>query len=106
MPNERERAVKRELDEIVLALRRELPEIKRRYGVRSLAVFGSRVRGEHGAGSDLDILVEYDKAPTLFKFIELEDHLSQTLNAKVDLVMRSALRPRLGERILAERVIV
>jgi Predicted nucleotidyltransferases len=62
------------------------------------------VRGEQEADSDLDILVEYETPPDFFQFIELEDYLSEILGVKVDLVMKSALRPRIGKRILAESI--
>jgi len=91
-----------DLEEIRRALRAHLPELRERYGVKSLGLFGSYVRGEEGPRSDLDILVEFERAPTFFRFIELEDELSQLLGLKVDLVMKSALKPRIGERILAE----
>ena len=50
--------------------------------------------------------MEFDAAPTFFGFIELEDKLSSLLGVKVDLVMKSALRPEIGRRILAEVVSV
>ncbi len=92
------------LPEILKTLRMVLPELQERYGVRSLGVFGSSARGEGGPRSDVDILVEFKRAPTFFQFVELEDELSRLLNVKVDLVMRSALKPRIGERILSEVV--
>ncbi len=85
-------------------LRVELPALKAGYGVRSLALFGSVVRGEATETSDLDILVEYEQAPTLFEFVRLKAHLSELLGAPVDLVMRSALKPAIGRTILAEMV--
>lgn len=94
----------RTLTEIRQILREYLPELRVRYGVRSLALFGSYVRGEQGNASDLDILVEYETPPDFFQFVELEDTLSQLLGVQVDLVMKSALRPRIGQRILAESV--
>jgi len=92
------------LPEILKTLRMVLPELQERYDVRSLGVFGSFVRGKRGPRSDVDILVEFERAPTFFQFVELEDELSRLLNVKVDLVMRSALKPRIGERILSEVV--
>lgn len=92
------------LAEIQRILREHFPELRSRYGVRSLALFGSYVRGEQEPGSDLDILVEYETPPDFFQFIELEDYLSQILGIRVDLVMRSALRPHIGKKILAECV--
>ena len=85
-------------------LRRNLPGIRARYHVASLGLFGSYVRGEARIRSDLDVLVEYDQAPSFFEFIDLEERLSSLLGVKVDLVMKRALKPRIGERILAEVV--
>jgi predicted nucleotidyltransferase len=91
-------------EDIMAALRDRLPELRERYGVRSLGIFGSYVRGEQGKRSDLDILVEFDRVPTLFEFVRLERHLSQQLGVKVDLVMKSALKPTIGRYILEEVV--
>lgn len=85
-------------------LREKLSEIRTRYRVKSLGVFGSYVRGEQTPSSDLDILVDYEVAPTFFQFIELEDYLTELVGVKVDLVMKKALKPRIGERVIAELV--
>lgn len=87
-------------------LRQHLPELKERYSVNYLGVFGSYIRGEQTEDSDLDVLVQFDKKPGLFKYIELEDHLSELLGVKVDLVMKSALKPNIGKRILSEVEVV
>jgi uncharacterized protein len=79
-----------------------LPELKEKYNVSYLGVFGSYIRGEQKPGSDLDVLVEFSKTPTLFKFINLENYLSDALEIKVDLVMKDALKPNLGKYILDE----
>ena len=91
------------LDDLRRALRARLPELYERYGVRWLGVFGSYVRGEQSEESDLDLLVEFDERPLgLLQFIALEDELSDALGVKVDLVEKSALKPAIGRRILAE----
>jgi uncharacterized protein len=74
------------------------------YSVRSLWVFGSYVRRQNQPKSDLDLLVEFEGAPTMFVFIRLERCLTSLLGVKVDLVMKSALKPEIGKRILAEVV--
>jgi predicted nucleotidyltransferase len=94
------------LDEIRTLLRRELPRLRREYALRSLKIFGSFVRGEASATSDLDLLVEFDDVPTLFGFVRLENELSELLDVKVDLVMKKGLKPALGERILSEAVAI
>jgi len=91
-------------DQIAVQLRALLPELRECYGVRSLSMFGSRVHDAGGPGSDLDLLVEFDQAPGFFRFIELEDRLGRHLGLKVDLVMKTALRQRIGQRVLAEAI--
>lgn len=85
-------------------LREQLPVLAARYNVHSLGIFGSYARDQQRAESDLDILVEFDETPGLINFIELENYLSDLLNLKVDLVMRQALKPRIGRRILEEMI--
>ena len=92
------------IDEIVEELRRMTPALKRRYPIREIGVFGSYVRGEQTEESDLDVLVEFDDRVTLIDFAGLQQDLSDALGMNVDLVMRSALKPRIGKRILAELV--
>lgn len=79
-----------------------LPELKEKYHVSYLGIFGSYIRGEQKSESDLDILVEFSKTPTIFKFVNLENYLSDTLGVKVDLVMKEALKPNIGKHILSE----
>ena len=94
------------LKDALETLRAHLPEIYRRYQAKSLGIFGSFVRGEEIETSDIDILMEFQSPPTFFRFIEMEDCLSQLLGVRVDLVMKSALKPRIGERVLSEVVSV
>ena len=93
-------------DEIGASLRVILPEVREAYGVRGLSVFGSRARDDAKPDSDVDIVVEFDRPPGFFGFIELEEMLGARLGLRVDLVMKTALRPRLGQRILAESIAV
>jgi len=81
-----------------------LPDLARRYHVKSLALFGSYVRQEQTAQSDLDLLVEFDEPPSLLEFVRLERTLSESLGIKVDLVMKTALKPGIGRRIMQEIV--
>ncbi|MDF0590011.1 nucleotidyltransferase family protein [Candidatus Methanocrinis natronophilus] len=91
------------LEEILQILRDEMPDLSSRYKVRSLGIFGSYARGEADEVSDIDLLVDLeDESLSLMEFIALENHLSDLLGAKVDLVERSALKPAIGRRILEE----
>jgi predicted nucleotidyltransferase len=85
-------------------LKQHLPELSNEYKISFLGIFGSYVRGEQKEESDLDILVEFSEAPDLLEFVELKEDLSKILGVKVDLVMKSALKPRIGKRILKEVV--
>jgi len=85
-------------------LRRQLPMLRTRFHVRYLGVFGSYVEGRPHKGSDLDVLVEFSEAPSLFEFMELESHLSALLGVRVDLVMKDTLKPLIGRRILSQVV--
>jgi predicted nucleotidyltransferase len=94
------------LEDVLNVLRSQRSELRESYGVRKLGVFGSYVRGENRPRSDLDLLVEFDRVPTLFEFVRLERHLTTILGVKVDLVMKTALKPEIGKRILAEVMLV
>lgn len=89
-------------DEVAQKLAAQLATLRQSYGVKRIGVFGSVVRGEQQPESDIDLLVEFVEPVDLFKFIELENQLSELLNAKVDLVTPNALKPAIGERILSE----
>jgi hypothetical protein len=80
-------------------------DLKRR-GVKSLAIFGSVARGEASGGSDIDLLVEFDRPVGLFEFIRLKYALEELTGFRVDLVTPDALRPALREAILSEAVYV
>ena len=50
-------------DAVGARLAARLPELRAEHGVRSLSIFGSYARGEQAEGSDLDLLVEFDRPP-------------------------------------------
>lgn len=90
------------VQDLTARLRQEMPRLRQEYGVRSLGIFGSYVRGEQKKGSDLDILVEFTRVPGMFRFLELERELSRVLGISVDLVQKEAMKPEIGKRILRE----
>lgn len=94
-----------DLASIRAVLREALPDLEARFGVESLAVFGSIARGDAADGSDVDLLVRFrDEPPTLLEFVRLERQLADLLERPVDLVMETALKPPIRARILAECV--
>ena len=94
------------LERITAILKEHKKQLKEKYGVKDLGIFGSYVRGEYKGRSDLDILVEFedDAEIGLLKFVNMENYLSELLGVKVDLVEKSALKPRIGKHILEEVV--
>lgn len=59
-----------------------LPELKQDFNVSYVGLFGSYVRGEQTPESDLDVLVEFSRTPTIFRFVHLENYLSDSLGSK------------------------
>jgi len=94
------------IEEIKKKLAELKPSLKEEFKVQSIGVFGSYLRGEEKKGSDLDVLVEFEESAglSLLDFIGLENYLSDALGVKVDLVEKSALKPRIGKHILKEVV--
>lgn len=89
-------------DALLTTLRQMKPDLSARYHIRSLGLFGSYGRGTPSRRSDIDILVSFTETPSLFAFVRLKGELERSLGRRVDLVMREALRPSIGRRILAE----
>lgn len=90
------------IQDLLSKLRQQLPFLRDQYQVQDLGVFGSYARNEQTPGSDLDLLVTFQETPGFFKYLRLENYLTDQLGVKVDLVMRDALKPQIGGRILRE----
>jgi predicted nucleotidyltransferase len=87
-------------------LNAEAPGLKRKYGVKSLAVFGSMARGDDREGSDVDILVEFDGPATFRGFMGLKLDLEDLLGRRVDLLTPKCLRPAMQAEINEEAILV
>jgi hypothetical protein len=94
----------KKIEQIIKKLKEIMPIIEKKYSVKNLDIFGSYVRSEQKRKGDLDILVEFHETIDLFKYIELENYLSEKLGIKVDLVMKDTLKPRIKDRILNEAI--
>ena len=94
----------KDLEQIKSIIGRNKSFLEERFKVESIGVFGSYLSVEQSEKSDIDILVEFHSTIDLFKFVELENFLSDILSTKVDLVMRNSLKPRIKDRILRETV--
>lgn len=76
------------------------------YGVKEIGIFGSYVRGTQKESSDVDILVGFQKTIGLIAFVSLKNHLTELIGIQVDLVMKKALKPKIGKRISEEVVYI
>ncbi|MEX0704603.1 MAG: nucleotidyltransferase family protein [Planctomycetales bacterium] len=83
-------------------LSERLPELRQRFGVRDLAIFGSVARDETRPDSDVDVLVEFADRPTFDNYMGLKLELEELFGTRVDLVIASDLRPALRPRIEQE----
>ncbi len=90
--------------QVLSTLQAHRSALHERFGVARLALFGSVARDEAIQGSDVDLLVEFDKPVGLFSFLELQNHLEALLGCAVDLGTPQSLKPRLRARVLAEAV--
>lgn len=88
----------------ISTLRSYLPVLKRDFGVRRIALFGSTARDEAREDSDLDILVEFAVVPTLPEFVGLKYFLEDRIGCRVDLVTPDALKPRMRPAVEREAV--
>jgi uncharacterized protein len=89
--------------EILEILRKEKPELVRRYGLKRLALFGSYAREDQREDSDVDILVEVE-AQIRLGFVELADRIEDALGVRTEVVSRRAIKPRYWEMIKGELV--
>ncbi len=79
--------------------------VKDRFGIKSIGIFGSFARGEERSDSDLDVLVDFEEGKKTFdNYMDLKFYLEEFFGRKVDLVTVNALRPQLKTAILSETV--
>ena len=86
-------------------LREHEPEIKKRFGVREIGIFGSFVAKEERPDSDVDVLVSFRKGEETFdNYMDCKFYLEDLFMRKVDLVMKGAIKKRIRPYILKEVV--
>ena len=90
------------IEGILAAMKNHKLELCTEYPIKKIGVFGSYVRGEERSDSDVDVLVEFEHPIDLFRFLDLEEKLSELFGKRVDLVSKKALKPHIGRQILKE----
>ncbi|MBI5748996.1 MAG: nucleotidyltransferase family protein [Nitrospinae bacterium] len=96
----------RNKDIVIKILRGLKKEIKKRFRVKEIELFGSIVREQQKETSDIDFLVDFEEDADLFDLVGLGLFLEKKLNQKVDVVSKRALREELRESVLREAVSV
>ena len=91
---------------ILDCLREAGPSLRRKYGVQSLAVFGSMARGDDHDGSDVDVLVTFEGKASFDHYMGLKLDLEDLLGRRVDLLTPKALRPSMRTEIDREAILV
>jgi uncharacterized protein len=94
------------LTEIQSLLRSHSADLRSKFKVKSLFIFGSYVRNEQTELSDVDVLIEYTEPISLFWLVDTELYLSDLLGIKVDLIMKHSVRPEIKASVLREAVVV
>lgn len=89
-------------EDILQKLKALKPELRRRYRVKEIGLFGSYVRGVQREDSDIDVLVEFEDKADLFDLVGLAMFLEEKLQRKVDVVPKSALRKEIRDTVLKE----
>ncbi|MBM3707018.1 MAG: nucleotidyltransferase family protein [Actinobacteria bacterium] len=94
------------IEDIKKILNENKPLFRKSFKVKEIGIFGSYIKSEQTQKSDLDILVEFENPIDFFDYLEFEEYLTKLLEIKVDLVMKKALKPNIGEKILKEVIYV
>lgn len=91
-------------DAVIAAIRAHLPELRQRFGVRDIKVFGSVARDEATGTSDVDVLVEFEGPTTFDGYFGVKESLEEFLGTRVDLATPAMLKPRLKVEVEREGV--
>ncbi len=89
-------------EEILRILKKLKEDIKIKYKVKSIGIFGSYINNEQTDDSDIDFLVEFEENADLFHYVGLTLFLEEQFNKKVDVISKPALKEELKKSILQE----
>jgi len=83
----------KKIDEIVETLRRHKQNLKNKYKISDIMIFGSYAEGTQTTKSDIDIIVDFEEPPTFSQFLDIEQELEKLLEVKVDLLTTESISP-------------
>jgi predicted nucleotidyltransferase len=91
-------------DVVLQILKQQNAELERKFGVKSLLLFGSVARDDATSASDVDLLVEFNRPVGYFGLFALQDYLEKLLGCPVDLGTPDSLKPYIRERVMSELI--
>jgi uncharacterized protein len=91
-------------DIVLEILRQKNAELTKKFGVKSLSLFGSVARNEAASDSDVDLLVEFNRPVGYFGLFALQDYLEELLGCPVDLGTPDSLKPYIRERVMGNLI--
>ena len=89
---------------VLTKLKERIEDIRQRFSVKNLSIFGSIARGESTDNSDVDVLVVFNREGSFDLFMDLKFYLEDLLGVKIDLVTDKALRPQVRRAIEQELI--
>lgn len=89
---------------VIQLLRQKNAELEKKFGVKSLLLFGSVARNEATTASDVDLLVEFNRPVGYFGLFALQDYLEKLLGCRVDLGTPDSLKAYIRERVMGELI--
>lgn len=92
------------LEEIKKLIGQYKQELKEKFKVKEIGIFGSTIRGERRQTSDIDLLVDFKDEADLFDLMGLGLFLEEKLDQRVDVVPKRAIREEIKDRVLKELV--
>lgn len=91
-------------DEVIAILKAAMPDLRQRFGITSILLFGSVARGDAGPESDVDVVADFQGGATFTSYFGLVHELERLLNSKVDIVTAASVKPRLAHEIAREGI--
>lgn len=85
-------------------IRQDLDNLRDKYGISEIALFGSVARDEADTDSNVDILVGFNKPTGLLELIELKQHLEELLDKEVDLATKDSLHAEIKNHVLESAI--
>ena len=87
-------------EEVIAYLKKNRRLFHDKFGITSIGIFGSFVRGEQTASSDIDMVVEMEKdRKSIHNFLQLKRFIEKEMNRKVDLGFEHSLKTAIREKI-------